>query len=162
MFGSEILDIGIGLAFVYLLLSLVCSVVNEWIAGVIGLRAKNLEAGISSLFSDGKLTVPASGTGPQVEKFLADAVYDHGLIQSLSRADWLDKLLKREGRPSYIPANLFSMALVDTLVPADGGDPKNIEAVRTAGAKLPQGPSRQMPLTQASEANTDVINARDG
>lgn len=160
MFGSEILDIGIGLAFVYLLLSLVCSVVNEWIAGVVGLRAKNLEAGIRSLFSDGKLTIPANDKSPELEKFLADAVYDHGLIQSLYRADWLDKLLKRGGRPSYIPANLFSMALVDTLVPADGGDPKSIEALRSAIAKLPQGAARQMLLTLVSQANTDVVKAR--
>ena len=96
MFGSEILDIGIGVAFVYLLLSLVCSVLNEWIAGVMGLRAKNLEAGIRSLFSDGKLTIPASGDSPKIEKFLADAIYDHGLIQSQFRADW--SLLRRKRR----------------------------------------------------------------
>jgi hypothetical protein len=160
MFGSEILDIGVGVAFVYLLLSLVCTVLNEWIAGVMGLRAKNLEAGIRSLFSEGKITIPASGDIAKAEKFLADAVYDHGLIQSLSRADWIDRLLKREGRPSYIPANLFSMALVDTLVPADGGEPKSIEAVRTAVAKLPPGSARQMLLTLLSQANIDVVQAR--
>ena len=160
MFGSEILDIGIGLAFVYLLLSLICTVLNEWIAGVMGLRAKNLEAGIRSLFSDGKLIVPPNGSAPETEKFLADAVYDHGLIQSLFRADGLDKLLKRQGRPSYIPANLFSMALMDTLVPADGGAPKTIDAVRSAIAKLPQGSARQTLLTLVSQANTDVVQAR--
>ena len=160
MFGSEILDIGIGVAFVYLLLSLVCSVLNEWIAGVMGLRAKNLEAGIRSLFSDGKLTIPASGDSPKIEKFLADAIYDHGLIQSQFRADWLDRLLKRQGRPSYIPADLFSMALIDTLVPADGGDPKSIEAVRSAVANLPQGSAKQALLTLVGQANTDVVKAR--
>ena len=104
MFGSDILDIGIGVAFVYLLLSLVCTVRNEWIAGVMGLRAKNLEAGIRSLFSDGKLTIPVSGDSPKIEKFLADAIYDHGLIQSLFRADGLDRLLKRQGRPAEAQA----------------------------------------------------------
>jgi len=61
MFGSEILEVAIGLAFVYLLLSLVCSVMNEWIAGVFSMRAKNLEVGIQSLFSDGTLTIHSLG-----------------------------------------------------------------------------------------------------
>ena len=35
--SSGIVEVAIGLAFVYLLLSLLCSVVNEWIAGIHGL-----------------------------------------------------------------------------------------------------------------------------
>jgi hypothetical protein len=146
MFGSEILEVGIGLAFVYLLLSLVCSVVNEWISGVMGLRAKNLEAGIRSLFSDGKLASLAS----KGEEFISDAIYDHGLIKSLYRTG---------GKPSYIPSNLFAMALLDTLVPTDGS-PKTIEGVRSAVANLPQGAAREALLTLVSEAGNDLTKAR--
>jgi len=160
MFGNEIIEVGIGLAFVYLLLSLICTVVNEWIAGVFGSRARNLEAGIQSLFSDGKLTIPAKGNAPAIEKAIADAVYDHGLIQSLYRTDWLDRLLKRDGRPSYIPANLFALALVDTLAPADAAGPKSITAVRSAVANLPDGAAKQALLALVAQAGDDVAKAR--
>ncbi len=69
-----ILDVAIGIAFVYLFLSLLCSVVNEAIAGFLSLRAKNLVAGIQSLFSESKT---ADGL-PFVE-----AIYSHGLIRGL-------------------------------------------------------------------------------
>jgi hypothetical protein len=39
--------------FVYLLLSPICTAILEVIAALFSLRAKNLEAGIRSLFSDG-------------------------------------------------------------------------------------------------------------
>ncbi len=52
MFGSEVLDAAIGLIFIYCLLSLVCTLINEWIAGVFKLRAKTLEDGIASLLRD--------------------------------------------------------------------------------------------------------------
>jgi hypothetical protein len=150
MFGSEILEIGIGLAFVYLLMSLICSVVNEWISGLMGLRAKNLEAGIKSLFSDGKFTSQVAGEIAKSEKFIADAIYDHGLIKSLYRTG---------EKPAYIPSNLFAMALLDTLAPTDG-TPKTIEGVRSAVANLPAGAARQALLTLVVEAGNDVNKAR--
>jgi hypothetical protein len=57
MFNSTVLDVAIGLAFTYLLLGLMCTSVNEWIAGALKLRAKNLEEGIRRL-----LTAPPDGT----------------------------------------------------------------------------------------------------
>lgn len=57
MFNSTVLDVAIGLAFAYLLLGLMCTSVNEWIAGALKLRAQNLEVGIRRL-----LTAPPDGT----------------------------------------------------------------------------------------------------
>ena len=39
MFGSSVLDIGIGLILVFLVLSLVCTAANELLAGLFGWRA---------------------------------------------------------------------------------------------------------------------------
>jgi len=52
MFGSAALEIAIGLVFIYLIFSLVCSAINEWITRVTGLRASTLHAGINQLFGD--------------------------------------------------------------------------------------------------------------
>jgi hypothetical protein len=57
MFNSIVLDVAIGLVFAYLILGLMCTTVNEWIAGIMNLRAKNLEEGIRRL-----LTAPPDGT----------------------------------------------------------------------------------------------------
>jgi hypothetical protein len=57
MFSSIVIDVAIGLVFAYLILGLMCTTVNEWIAGILKLRAKNLEEGIRRL-----LTAPPDGT----------------------------------------------------------------------------------------------------
>lgn len=44
MFGSTILEVAIGMVFVYLLLSLVCSAVNEFIEAPMKRRARKLKA----------------------------------------------------------------------------------------------------------------------
>ncbi len=72
--SSAILDVAIGIAFVYLFLSLICSVVNEGIAAVLSLRSKNLVAGIDSLLSGSKL---------QDNRPIVELLYSHGLIRGL-------------------------------------------------------------------------------
>jgi hypothetical protein len=81
MFNSIILDVAIGMAFVYLLLSMLCSAAAEVIAGLLNSRAKNLEKGIRSLFSD--------GVGPNGNAFVRE-IYEHGLIRGLYRDKALD------------------------------------------------------------------------
>ena len=52
LLGSTILEVAIGLVFVYLLLSLICSAVNEWIVGLLSLRAQFLRKGVENLLAD--------------------------------------------------------------------------------------------------------------
>src|SRR5437763_10141961 len=47
--GSTVLEVGIGLVLMYLLLSLLASVINEMIAQLFALRAKTLEDGLVRL-----------------------------------------------------------------------------------------------------------------
>jgi hypothetical protein len=84
-----LLDVVIGVSFVYLLLALICTTANEWIAGARGLRAKTLHQGIGQLL------------GPLTGEF-----YRHPLIATLSEPG---------KRPSYIPAHMFSSAAIDVL-----------------------------------------------
>src|ERR1019366_3774221 len=87
------LDLAIAICFIYLLMALVCSTVNESIAGVFNSRGKTLEKGISALLQD-----PA----------LKQKLYEHPLIQGIKQDD--------DGRlPSYIASNKFALALMDTL-----------------------------------------------
>ena len=48
LFGSNILEVAVGLTFLYVLLALICSALNEWIAGILSLRSKTLREGIAN------------------------------------------------------------------------------------------------------------------
>lgn len=124
MLGSSILDVAVGLVFVYLFLSLISSVVTEWISRLMSLRAVTLESGIRKLLND------PDGNG------LTQKFYDHPLIKGITRDGH---------KPSYIPSRLFALALIDIIAPADTAD-KNTPANpgNKAGAldKLKEGLNR--------------------
>lgn len=94
MFGSQVVDVAIGMVFVYLLLSLVCSAANELIETILKNRAKQLEKGIRSRLNN---------VG------LAQKIYDHALVSGLYASD--------RTKPSYIPARRFALAPLNTIAP---------------------------------------------
>jgi hypothetical protein len=52
LFGSTVLEVALGLMFVYLLLSLLCSAVGEYIEAKLNSRAKFLHEGIRLLLNE--------------------------------------------------------------------------------------------------------------
>src|SRR6185503_8116529 len=118
MFNSNILDVAIGMIFIYLLLSLMCSAANEIIELLLKKRAIDLERGIRELLCPGS----ESGTDDIVAK-----LYNHALINNLfggtyeeSRIGSKLRRVMRTQLPSYIPARSFALALMDLVgtVPA--------------------------------------------
>ena len=104
MLENTILDVVIGLIFIYLLLSLLCSAIHEWMAGILALRSRMLAKSIKALLYD------ETGTN------LAKEIYEHGLIDALSKKSQPpDKPLKGRKGPSYIPPCIFASALIDKL-----------------------------------------------
>jgi hypothetical protein len=149
MFGSVLLEIFIGLAFVYLLLAVICSALSEWIARIFAMRSKNLEAGIRNLLQD-----PG----------LVEELYQHPLLKSFYRQGWFDKLRNRRGGPSYIPSRAFALALLDIAAPADPqGHPKDFEGVRDAVDKcnLLSDKMKTALLVLIDEAAGDLRRARE-
>lgn len=152
MFGSSTLEVAIGLAFVFLLLSLICTTLTEMIARWFSLRSRTLEEGIRGML--GENPTPSKGwsavvtfwhkalrqhasppVGPAIE--LADdktpggKLYNHPLIAGLTGRSWLDMVRDQMGRPSYIPSRTFALALLDTFAPADAAQgPHTLLAVR--------------------------------
>ncbi len=132
MFDSIVLDVIIGLVFVYLLHSLLASILQEIIATNLGFRAKILEKAIlrmlqdeekistfgSRFFSWMHLILPLDWLR---DKPIASAFYNHGLIKYLSEDKWHRK-------PSYLTANNFSKVILDLL---KGFDPKAGEDFRS-------------------------------
>src|SRR5262245_54913730 len=109
MFGSVVLDVSVGLVFVFLLVSILCTAIREGIEAWLKTRAAYLEYGIRELLQD------KAGNG------LAAELYKHPLIFGLVSGDYrkpeqLEKpglLARGDNYPSYIPAGNFALALMD-------------------------------------------------
>lgn len=146
MFGSELLEIAIGLVLVYLLLSLICTTLTEFIARAYAMRSKNLEDGLRNLLEDEtKLT----------------ELYNHPLIAKLAQKDKGHALENRSGKPSYIPTRNFALALLDIVAPRGNDDaPKSFAEIRTAVTGLPDSLKKPL-LTFLDNANGDISEARE-
>lgn len=97
MFGSSVLEVAIGLVFIYWLLGLLCSSVNEQvIVPIFNLRARFLEEGIKNMLND-----------PQGDT-LVKPLYESPLIQGLSRK----RSSGQPRKPPYIPDDTFALALM--------------------------------------------------
>src|SRR5438105_7491400 len=103
--GSRALETAIGLVLVYLLFSLFCTAINEWIARLLALRATGLRKGINELLANGK------------ESGLAEAFHRHPLIEALKpdKAPILRRVSAAEKAkyPSYISAQTFALTVMD-------------------------------------------------
>jgi hypothetical protein len=93
MLGSSALEFAIGMAFIYLLMSLAVTSFQEGLASLARRRARTLHAGVRNLLGD-----PA----------LVTRIYEHPLVKSLHSGG---------RRPSYIPSRLFALALLDSITP---------------------------------------------
>lgn len=151
MFGSSVLEVAIGVVFIYLLLSLVCTVVNEAIATFVNQRGKNLFEGVKNLLNDPTFTG------------LAQQIYSHGLVDGISRG------ASEEGQPnrlpSYMPAKTFALALLDILRARGivaGEDEKSLtEAIRQAeeNHRRAQEAAKNTPADQALAQAADAAKA---
>ena len=116
MFGSQVLDVIVGLVFVYLLLSIICTAANEMIASLFALRARNLARGIANLLADRRI------------KGLDELFYDHPLIKSLYQGKRI---------PSYVPSRTFALAFLDGITPFKADGTALMPEIRAAVNALP-------------------------
>ena len=98
-----IVEVAIGLAFLFLLLSIVASAANEVMAGVFHLRSRTLEKGILNLVTGSTKPDPA-------QREFVDRLYAHSLV-----AGYTNDKNKRKPRhgPSYLSSRSFRNALLD-------------------------------------------------
>jgi len=116
MTGSVALDVVIGLVFIYLLYSLLASIIQEIIATWIGLRANVLQQGIIRMLNDGDdgpwYTARFRSFWKVMKRYhpdgFAGAFYHHPLVKYLGEDAFHNK-------PSYISAQNFSKIIIDLL-----------------------------------------------
>lgn len=169
MMGSEILEVAIGIIFIYVLISLICSAVREGIESRMKTRAAYLARGIRELLHD------RGGVG------LARDFYEHPLIASLYAGSLqgagfpardgekpVDPTTVTRGGalPSYIPSTSFAIALMDMAArgvrtDAVSADPEaptvSLASVRANVLNL-QNPAVQRVLLTAIDAAQGDLN----
>ncbi len=141
MLQNAALDVAIGLVIMYLVLSLVCTVVNEYVASKLNLRSRSLKESLSELIDD---------------QSVRTRFYEHGLIAGTNRALVRASALFGAGapstsnqvtaavpspgdHPSYIASTTFVLALVGSLTGSDsaGAEVPQFAEVQSAIRKLP-------------------------
>jgi len=155
--GSTTLEVAIGMVFIYLLLSLLCSAAGEYLEASVNNRARYLRQGINLLLNE--------SDGNSID--LAQRLYDHGLVRPLYR--------NAQTPPSYIPSRTFALALWNMATtaaahqgpggPGDGvavaGVINDLKAIRDAvAAHVPNPQLRTAILTLIDEADGDIDRAR--
>ncbi|PSR52319.1 hypothetical protein AHMF7605_01670 [Adhaeribacter arboris] len=157
------LDVFIGIIFLYLLLSFICSAINEIVEGILKRRAADLHRGIHELLHNNQ------------DNRLLDKLYTHPLIASLYRGKYNSR--SKKNLPSYIPASNFAWALLDIILPASsttvsgaagGGTPESeitgnvssLKSLRKAVLDYPNFPVQQAVLALIDAAEGDINKVR--
>lgn len=131
MFDSSIIDAGIGLVFVYLLLSTAVTAAKEGLEAVYKRRGQYLERGIKELVGCAE---SATNDPNSPEAKFVSSLYNHPFINSLFAGPYSTS--KKANLPSYIPSANFALALLDlrnqsvALAPAAGDAPADADALK--------------------------------
>lgn len=156
MGSNAAIDVAISLVLMYLVLSLIVTVLNEIIATAVDLRAANLQSALTALIDD-----PA----------LRQQFYDHGLIAGVNDAasngkgiifrivDWLYRLVTRSSATggshvSYISGQVFARALLSSVDVAKSLP--TYQDIEAAIKSLPDTNVRDALLAQLATANGDL------
>jgi hypothetical protein len=170
MFNSPILDVTIGLVFIFLLYSLLVTAVNEAIASVFSLRARmlrnaivdrmfsrhepgtrwsSIKKGAGEFYQEAAKIIKGTRITEAPKKY-GDRFYQHPLIQNYGSS-------KVFPLPSYIPARNFSTVVIDMLK-ADYETKKDHIAI----FKNQQHPSEDTSFRETSSSQrTDINKIRD-
>ena len=120
VFDHPAIEVVLGLIFVYLVLSLLCTAINETISSMFAWRADFLKKGLRNLLDgDVREADPTTGEPPRP---YSESLFDHPLLAALIRPAregdprGLRRAVKRwrsERYPSYLPSRAVVSALLD-------------------------------------------------
>ena len=111
MYLQEILEVAVGLVFVWLVISLATMSFQEWISTIVNLRAKNLKTAIVQMLGSKNLT---------------RLFYEYPFITNLYVRS--NKRSKKTRLPSYIPAEKFAATLFELVIQA-GTDSNPVQEI---------------------------------
>ena len=134
MFLEEVLEVAVGLIFMWLVLSISTMQVQEWIVTRLRWRADDLEKAIRQMLMSNEL---------------ADEIYNHPLIRSMKKAPKPGD--KKDPKPSYIPADKFALILFDTVASAGTDQSKVLKPLNL--------PNLRKGINELAKTNKDLAKA---
>jgi hypothetical protein len=145
LFNSTILDVIIGLVFVYLLLAILCTAANEWAAAITRRRGEMLRNGIRQLLEN----QPTHGQDDK-EAFLRE-FYKHPLITSI---------MHDENHPTYLSPRTFTAVVTDLVTPGKPGQ-IGFEDLEAGAKELPDGQLKRSVLALIQRSNGQLEVAQN-
>jgi hypothetical protein len=139
MASSQVLEVSVGLIFIYLVVSTVCSGIKELIARALDMRAKTLETAIRNLLADPQGTI----TSTLVQNHLIAGTVEPGT------------------KPAYISSRNFALALFDVIAPANPGQARTVQDLKNGVGNLPDPRVRKALLGLLDSAQQDADLARE-
>jgi hypothetical protein len=166
---DAVLDVVIGLAFVYLSLAIICTVVNEWISGVLNSRGKLLEQGIRELLDNqahpdapapggaaagagtaGPGTAAAGAASGPSDGFLT-LFYQHSLLTEIRHQGGMTK----NRHESYLDPRTFAQTVMDVAAVGKAGV-MTVQELQAAVQSLPDGDVKKALLALMQTAGDDI------
>jgi hypothetical protein len=140
LFNSTVLEVAIGLVFVYLLLSILCTSANEWVAAMTRRRGEMLRKGIRQLLEN----QPIPGDSDP-EGFLRE-FYKHPLISSM---------MHDKHHPTYLAPRTFAAVVTDILTATKPGSVEFAD-FENGGKGLSEGNVKKAVLALVQRSNKDL------
>jgi hypothetical protein len=144
LFNSTILEVAIGLIFVYLLLAIMCTAANEWVAAITRRRGKMLGKGIKQLLT--QQPTPADSN----EEAFVKQFYQHPLITSM---------MHDKNHPTYLSSRNFAAVVTDIMTAAKPGVVV-FEDLEAGVTSLPDGRVKKSVLALIQRSNGDLETAQ--
>lgn len=176
MFQNAAIDVAIGLILMYLMLSLLCTVVNEFIATKLELRSSTLKDALQKLIDDPAVLANFKDHGLIASNFRAastgaqttwEAVKSGGasVRASLTKAPAAPAVAPdQETHPSYLAGGTVALALIGSLLKQGtaAANATDFVSVKSAIDNLP--PSKIKDALQANivQANQEIDTLRQG
>jgi hypothetical protein len=147
LLGSTVLEVVIGLIFVYLLLAIFFTTANEWIAGILNTRSTTLKTAITQLL-DGQTGQANADVNWFLNQFQA-----HPLIAGIRQPG------KKDPHPSYVSARAFATVVMDIATPQAPGA-ITFDDLEAGINNLPQGDVKKALLALIQNAHRDIQQAQ--
>lgn len=182
MFGSDILEVAVGLALLFLIVSLICTAAREGLEAIMRTRAMDLERGIRELLDDpdGSSLTKTLFDHPMIYALFGGKYDPDNLTQTVTLTGEGERFhmrfLKRRNLPSYIPAGHFAAAIIDIIArgpstpppypvpdaqpPVPPGTALSVEALRSAAASFPNEKIKRAMLSAIDFAEGDLANVK--
>ena len=151
IFGNPILGSLLAITFIYAMLSILVSILNEWLSSKLKTRSKMLKSSIQDLLYD-----PANA-------YLSSVFFDHHMIQGLSEKE-------RKKTIEYISSDLFADVLIDVIINRNQStvelkkiekDGKVVFELKKTEKKTnnePQGDHKDTQLMEVVKSGIDAMN----